>query len=505
MILASAGRLPSPVFDWHALAPDIVILATLVVILIADLVLPEREQWRTSSIAAIGMLAALVPVATLAYEGTDRVMFGGAYVVDDYALALKGFFIIATYVVVLLSVDYINEGDYYRGEFYFLLLVSTVGLSIMASARDLVTLFVALETISIPTFILATYRKHDRRSNEAGVKYYLIGVLSSAIMLYGMSLIFGQTGTTLLSGISAYVTNAGNQPLLTVAIFLSLVGFAFKVSAVPFHFWAPDTYEGAPTPVTAYLSVASKAGGFVALINIIYFGFYGQNGKAGDMWWPVLWVLAALSMTVGNLAALRQTNMVRMLAYSSVAQGGFMLVPFAAAGIAGAEGHPGVAATAMSAIVIYLLIYGAMNLGAFAVVIAIARRTKSAEISTYSGLFQTSPALAVLMTIFLASLAGIPPLAGWFAKFAMFRSIIDAQSGWATALAVIAAVNSVIAFFYYFRPIVQMWIRPPATEDRRPIAVPQPLFVAIGLMAIVVLVVGVYPQIFAKIGEVAFS
>ncbi len=505
MILASAARLPSPVFDWHALAPDIVLVATIVVILIADLLLPEREQWRTSSIAAIGLLAALVPIATLAYQGTDRVMFGGAYVVDDYALALKAFFIVATYVVVLLSVDYINEGDYYRGEFYFLLLVSTFGMSIMASSRDLISLFVALETISIPTFILATYRKHDRRSNEAGVKYYLIGVLSSALMLYGMSLIFGQTGTTLLSGISAYVTHAGNQPLLTVAIFLSLVGFAFKVSAVPFHFWAPDTYEGAPTPVTAYLSVASKAGGFVALINIIYFGFYGQNGKAGDMWWPVVWVLAALSMTIGNLGALRQTNMVRMLAYSSVAQGGFILVPFAAAGIAGAQGHPGVAAQAMSAVVVYLFIYGAMNLGAFAIVIAVARRTKSAEISTYSGLFQTSPVLAVLMTFFLASLAGIPPLAGWFAKFVMFRSIIDANTGWAIALAVIAAVNSVIAFFYYFRPVVRMWIHPPATEDRTPIVVPQPLLVAIGLMAAVVVIIGVYPQIFAKIGEVAFS
>ncbi len=505
MILASAARFPSPVFDWHALAPELVIVATLLVILIADLLLPERQQWRTSTIAAVGMLAALIPIATLAYDGTDRVLFGGAFVVDQYALALQGFFVVVTYIVVLLSVDYINEGDYYRGEFYFLLLVSTFGLAIMASARDLVTLFVALETISIPTFILATYRKHDRRSNEAGVKYYLIGVLSSALMLYGMSLIFGQTGTTLLSGISAYVTNAGNQPLLTVAIFLSLVGFAFKVSAVPFHFWAPDTYEGAPTPVTAYLSVASKAGGFVALINIIYFGFYGQNGKAGDMWWPVVWVLAALSMTVGNLAALRQTNMVRLLAYSSVAQGGFILVPFAAAGIAGAEGKPGVAAQAMSAVVVYLLIYGAMNLGAFAVVIAVARKTKSAEISSYSGLWQTAPVLAVVMTFFLASLAGIPPLAGWFAKFVMFRSIIDAGTGWAIALGVIAAVNSVIAFFYYFRPVVQMWIRPPATEDRTPYVIPQPLVVAIGLMAAVVVVIGVYPQIFAKIGEVAFS
>ncbi len=503
-MLAAATTLPNPVFDWHALAPDILLVATLIAVLVADLLLPEREAWRTSTIAALGLLASLVPVATLAYDGHDRVMFGGAYVVDNYALALKAFFIIATYITVLISVDYIGEGDYYKGEYYFLLLTSTFGLSIMASARDLITLFVALETISIPTFILATFRKHDRKSNEAGVKYYLIGVLSSALMLYGMSLIFGATGTTRLSEISAQLTNASDQPLLTVAIFLSLIGFAFKVSAVPFHFWAPDTYEGAPTPVTAFLSVASKAGGFVALINIVYFGLLGPNGSAADAWWPVLWILAAASMTVGNLVALRQTNIVRMLAYSSIAQGGFMLVPFAAAGIAAAEGHPGVAATSMSAVVIYLLIYGAMNLGAFAVVIAVARRTRSAEISSYGGLFQTSPGLAVMMTAFMASLAGVPPLAGWFAKFVMFRSIIDAGSGWAIALAVIAAVNSVIAFVYYFRVIVQMWIRPVATEDRTPILIPQPLAVAIGISAIIVIVVGIYPQLFAKVGEVAF-
>jgi len=385
-----------------------------------------------------------------------------------------------------------------------LLLVSIFGMLVMVSARDLITLFVALETISIPTFVLASWRKHDRRSNEAGVKYYLIGVLSTALMLYGMSLIYGVTGTTQLSGIAQYLNQHGADALVTVAIFLSLIGFAFKVSAVPFHFWAPDTYEGAPTPVTAFLSVASKAGGFVALINIIYFGFYLPSGRAADSWWPVLWVLAALSMTVGNLAALRQTNIVRMLAYSSVAQGGFMLVPFAAAGIAGANGETGVAAASMAAVVVYLLIYGAMNLGAFAVVIAVARRTRSAEISSYGGLFQTTPGLAVLMSLFMASLAGIPPLAGWFAKFVMFRSIVDAGTGWGIALAVIAAVNSVIAFFYYFRVVVQMWFRPVATEDRSPIVIPQALSVALGLTAIVVVVIGIYPQIFAKVGELSF-
>jgi NADH-quinone oxidoreductase subunit N len=502
--MIAAATLPAPVFDWHALAPELVVVGTIVVILIADLLLPERESWRTSTIAALGCLAALIPVATLAYSGDPRVMFGGTFVVDNYALALQGFFLVATYITILLGVDYINEGDYYRGEFYFLLLTSTFGMMIMASARDLITLFVALETISIPTFILAAYRKHDRRSNEAGVKYYLIGVLSSALMLYGMSLIFGEVGSTKLSDIGAFVDKAGNEPLLTVAMFLAIVGFAFKVSAVPFHFWAPDTYEGAPTPVTAFLSVASKAGGFVALINIIYFGFLQPNGHGTDKWWPLVWVLAALSMTLGNLAALRQTNMVRLLAYSSVAQGGFMLVPFAAAGIAAANGDLETARQSMSAVVIYLLIYGAMNLGAFAVVIAVARKTRSAEISSYSGLFMTTPVLAVLMTIFLASLAGIPPLAGWFAKFAMFRSIVDAGTGWGIALAVIAAINSVIAFFYYFRVVVQMWFRPVVSEDRTPIVLPQALAVAIGLTAMAVVIVGIYPQIVARIGDVAF-
>jgi NADH-quinone oxidoreductase subunit N len=494
----------NPVFDWHALAPDIVITATILVTLAACFVLPDRDAGQVSRIAAVGMLVSLIPIVTLAVDGTDRSMFGGAYVVDNYALALKAFFVIVTYVVILLSVDYIESGDYYRGEFYFLLLVSTLGLSVMTSARDLITIFVALETISIPTFILAAYRKHDRVSNEAGVKYYIIGVLSSALMLYGMSLIFGYSGSTLLSEISEFITSEGTKPLLGVAVFLTLVGFAFKVSAVPFHFWAPDTYEGAPTPVTAFLSVASKAGGFVALLNIIFFGFYGTNGVGADLWWPAVWILAAASMTLGNLGALRQTNIVRMLAYSSIAQGGFMLVPFAAAGIAAANGNLDVADSAFGAVIVYLLIYGAMNLGAFAVVIAVARRTRSAEIKTYDGLFQTSPGLSVMMTIFLASLAGVPPLAGWFAKFVMFSSALQVGSTWATILAVIAAVNSVIAFFYYANVIRAMWFNDPATEERSRITIPPALGGAIAITVVVTVIVGIYPQVFARVGELAF-
>ncbi|MCZ7527597.1 MAG: NADH-quinone oxidoreductase subunit N [Acidimicrobiia bacterium] len=439
------------------------------------------------------MLGALVPVFTLAADGADRSMFGGAYVVDNYALGFKGFFLVVAYLTLLLAVDYISEGDYYQGEFYFLLLTSVLGMTVMASARDLISIFVALETISIPTFVLAGWRKHDTRSNEAAIKYFVIGALSSAVMLYGMSLVFGLSGSTLLRDIAATIGEGDVPPLLAVGIFMTLVGFAFKVSAVPFHFWAPDTYEGAPTPVTAFLSVASKAGGFVAMLTLVMAAFYDRS----DLWQPVLWALAVATMFLGNLTALRQTNIVRMLAYSSIAQGGFILVPIAVAGESLTA-----RASAFEAVVVYLLIYGAMNLGAFAVVIAVARRTGSGEISSYAGLGRTAPALGLLMTAFLFSLAGIPPLAGWFAKFVMFRAVLDAGGSAAVTLGVIAAVNSVIAFFYYAGVVRQIWYREPVGEVR-PLAVPPALAAAIGLTAAAVVVIGVYPQLVARVGALA--
>jgi NADH-quinone oxidoreductase subunit N len=482
----------NPNVDFHALAPEIVLTATIVLVLIVDLFTDDRRL--PAQLAGFGVLGSLIPVLTLAVDGSRRSLFGGAFVVDNYSLVLTGFFLVAGYVSLLVSVDYIGEGDYYQGEYYVLLLTSLLGMVAMASARDLVSIFVALETITIPTFVLATWRKHDTRSNEAGLKYFLIGALSSAVMLYGMSIVFGLANSTVLVDINKYATGA-TPALFAVAVFLTLVGFAFKVSAVPFHFWAPDTYEGAPTPVTAFLSVASKAGGFVALLTIIRFGFF----PSGDSWQPVLWVLAAASMTLGNLAALRQTNIVRMLAYSSIAQGGFILVPLAVAG----DVHGN---SAWQAVVIYILIYGAMNLGAFAAVIAVARRTRSAEIADYSGLGTTSPAIAVLFTMFLFSLAGVPPLAGWFAKFVMFRAVFDANTTAAVVLGVIAAVNSVIAFFYYAGVARRFWFdAPPEPAAPAPSRLPVALGGALALMAAVVLVIGVYPQFFARLGELAFQ
>jgi NADH-quinone oxidoreductase subunit N len=480
-----------PEVDFHAFAPEIVLVAAIVVVLLVDLFTPEGSRGIVPQVAGIGLLAAMIPVLTLALDGVDRAMFGGAYTVDNFSLVLKALFLLAGYVVVLLSTNYIAEGDYAEGEYYFLLLASILGMTMMASSRDLVSIFVALELLSIPAYMLAGWRKQDLKGNEAGVKYYLMGVFASAVMLYGMSLLYGLAGSTLLTDIGAAVSGGSSRPFITLGIILVVVGFAFKVSAVPFHTWAPDTYEGAPTPITAFLAVSSKAAGFVALLQLILIAFIGRDDVVG----PLMWVLAALTMTVGNLIALRQTNIVRLLAYSGVAQAGFMLAPLAVVGT-----NPG---GALRAVVTYLLIYSAMNLGAFAVVLAVARKTRSAEISTWGGLFEYAPGLTVLMTVFLFSLAGIPPLGGWLAKFVVFQSLIqpDLTPGGVT-LAVVVGVNSVIALYYYANIAKEMWMKPVPDGDRTPVRIPVSLGAALALSVIVTVAFGV-SNLATRFGDLA--
>jgi NADH-quinone oxidoreductase subunit N len=498
------GEFVAPYVDLHAVAPELVLTGVLVVLLLVDLLTEEESKWATSTIASTGLLLALVPVLTLAVDGADRALFGGAFVVDNFALVLKGLFLLAGYVTVLISTNYIGEGDYAEGEYYFLLLSSILGMVVMASARDLVSIFIALELLSIPAYLLAGWRKRDLKGNEASLKYYLLGVFAAAVMLYGMSLVFGATGTTVLADIGAALQGSLTaEPAVTLGIVFVIVGFGFKVSAVPFHTWAPDTYEGAPTPVTAFLSVASKTAGFVALLQLVFIGFFGQDG----VWAPLLWVLAAITMTVGNLIALRQTNIVRLLAYSSVAQAGFILVPLAVAG-----SSPEAARSAFSAVVTYLVIYAAMNFGAFAVVIAVARKTRSGDIASYGGLFEYAPGLALLMAVFLFALAGIPPFGGWLAKFVVFRAVIDAGTPAATVLGVLVAVNSVIALFYYASIAREMFMRPVPDEDRTPIRVPGGLTAALTLTAVATVVFGVsnvatrfgdlsvFPQVLSALG-----
>ncbi|MDP2290093.1 MAG: NADH-quinone oxidoreductase subunit N [Actinomycetota bacterium] len=493
----------SPVVDFHALAPELVLAVGICLVILVDLFVPDHRRWVTGTLSGFVMLAALLPVVTLSVLGDDvrsALMDGelnqgitGRYVVDNFALVMKALFLLSGYVVVLLSANSIEEGGYNQGEFYTLLLSSVLGMVMIASSRDLVSLFVALEFLSIPAYMMAAWKKRDRKSNEAGVKYYLLGVFASAVMLYGMSLLYGLAGSTLLTDIAAAVQLDGDKVGVQVlGIVFVIIGFAFKISAVPFHTWAPDTYEGAPTPVTAFLSVASKAAGFVGLIVLVFIAF----PLAQDVYRPFMWVMAALTMTVGNLVALKQKNIVRMLAYSSISQGGFILMPLAVAFTNGNQG------ASLRAVMVYLIIYAATNLGAFAVIIAVSRKTNSGEISSFGGLFSYAPGLTVLMTIFLASLAGIPPLGGWYAKFGAFKAAVDAAGGWGYSIAVIGAVNAVIATAYYITVMREMWMKPVPDGDTTPIKVPASLQAALAICGVLTLVLGVLPGLIAKVGDI---
>ena len=490
-LFAAAAAWSSPTIDYHALAPEIVLGGGIVLLLLLDLFVSDAKKWMLTPVASFTLLAAFIPVLTLSLSDSGaRSMFDGRYMVDDFSLVLKGLFLLAGYVVVLLSADHMREGDYYQGEYWFLVLSSLLGMVMMASSRDLVSIFVALEFLSIPAYMMAAWRKRDPKSNEAGIKYYLLGVFASAVLLYGMSLLYGMANSTKLVDIAAYLTTEVTA-IRAVAVFFVIVGFAFKVSAVPFHTWAPDTYEGAPTPVTAFLSVASKAAGFVALVTVVFVAFPGSS----DVYQPVFWILSALTMSVGNFLALKQTNIVRMLAYSSVAQGGFILMPLAVAGDA--------SESAMRAVVTYLMVYAATNLGVFAVVMIVARKTRSGEIASYGGLFSYAPGVAVMMTVFMASLAGIPPMGGWFGKFAAFHSLVSAGNNWAYALGVIGGINSVIAFGYYGSILREMWMRPVPDGDTSPVRVQPALLVALGITGVATLLLGTFPGIAIHFGDIA--
>jgi len=491
-LLAQVAEWDAPVLDWHALAPELVLMIGINLILAVDLFIDESKKWMMATLTGFVLLGAFIPVATLAVIGDDvRSMFDGRYVVDEYALVLQGLFLLTGYVVVLLSQVELEEGGYYQGEFYLLLLVSVLGMVMMTSARDLVSIFVALELLSIPAYMMAAWKKRDPKSNEAGVKYYLLGVFASGVLLYGMSYLYGTTGSTKLTDIADALATDDLMAMQVVAVVFVIAGFGFKISAVPFHSWAPDTYEGAPTPVTAYLSVASKAAGFVALVTVLFVALHPADG----VYEPFIWVLAALTMTVGNVMALRQTNIVRMLAYSSVSQGGFILMPLAVIATGDA------AESALKAVVIYLLIYAFSNLGAFAVVIAVSRKTHSGEISSFGGLLGYAPGLAALMTIFMASLAGIPPLGIWIAKLQAFKTLLDAGGGAAYTLAIIAAVNTVIAAAYYMKVLREVWMRPAPDGDTTPIVTPQPIMAALVICAGGTIVLGILPGLVLRFAD----
>ncbi|MGH2731281.1 MAG: NADH-quinone oxidoreductase subunit N [Actinomycetota bacterium] len=481
-----AQALAQPSIDWHALAPELVLTSAASVVLIADLFLPKEAKWVAMPLAAAGLVGTLAAVVSLV--GEERVTLANSFVVNDFALLFKGLFCLIGLLVLAISFHFFRSGRYYQGEYYFLLLCSLLGGVVMASARDLVAVFIAIELISIPVFIMAGLRKGDAKSNESALKFFLFSVLSSAVMIYGMSLIYGATGETQLDAIRESIGNAGDDSIIVLSVFFVVVGFAFKISAVPFHFWAPDTYEGAPSPVAAFLSTASKIGGFVGLLVLMFVAF----PAVADNWRPIFALLATLTMTVGNLIALRQRHIIRLLAYSGIAQSGYVLVAFALID----PGDPETNRQAFESALIYLAIYGVMDAGAFGAAVAFARNKGSYFIDDYAGLWERNPALALLLAGFLVSLAGVPPMAGTWAKLFVFLAAIEAEVYW---LAAVMALNAVIAAWYYLAVVKRMFFDPPETDE--PVEVPYLLRAAMGAAALALFAAFVYPRIITELAE----
>jgi NADH-quinone oxidoreductase subunit N len=478
-----------PAVDYVALAPELILIAVICGVLLLDLFLPEDRKWTLMPASVMGVIATLLAVDNLVWSGGRRVTLGGMFVVDSFALLFKVVFCLAAILVFAISHDYLQEDEIHQGEYYTMLLCSLLGMLTIASSRDLIPIFVSLEMISLPAFILSGLRKSSLKSNEAALKFFLFSVLSTAVMLYGMSLIYGVTGTTNLAEISAFLAgHAVFKSIAILSIFFIVVGFGFKVSAFPFQWWVPDTYEGSPVPVAAFLSVASKTAGFVGLLQIMFLAF----GGLADFWRPFLAMVAVLTMTFGNLVALKQKHIIRLLAYSSIGQAGYILLPLGVASATNASVNHG----AFFATTTYLLIYAFMETGAFAVAIAHGRKS-GYQVTDFAGLFRRSPGLALAMTVFLFSLAGVPPFAGWAAKFFVFSAVINGGGGW---LAAVMAINTVIALFYYAAIVRQMFFEPSAVPSA-PFEIPLLLRAAIGVSALAVVVVGILPDIFGALAR----
>ena len=412
--------------------------------------------------------------------------------VDAFTVLFQVLFLGVAVVVLAISLRYFREGGFYQGEYYFLLLTAFLGCVLMPASRDLLMLFIALELVSAPGFLMAAFRKGDVKGNEGGIKFFIIGVLSTAVMLYGMSMIIGLTGATRLDAVAAGLAglDGAQRTLADASILFVVVGFAFKVSAVPFQFWAPDTYEGAPVPVAAFLAVASKAAGFAGLLQLMFVAFVGEYA----FWVPLFAVLSVLTMTLGNLVALQQTQVVRLLAYSGIGQAGYMLLPFA---LVSADTE--VNAAAFSAAVAYIVIYAVMNLGAFAVTTAVSRRHPRLLISDFTGLARTAPVLAVGMIACMVSLAGVPPTGGFWGKLLIFQAAIE-RGDIGVWLAVIMVINSVISIGYYF---AILRVIPQETDDVERLDTSWAVTTVVGLLAVGLVVIFILPNAVAHLGDVA--
>lgn len=455
------------------LSPELILLLVGFLVLSLDLVWRDAQKTWLPYVALAGLIGVFVAVSFL--WGKDAVNISGVFTTDLFALVFKLIAVVSAGIVVLSAVQFMRERSSYSGEFYALLLFATLAITLIASGTDLVLIYLSIELLSITSYILTGYLRDDPRSSEAAIKYFLYGAVASAAMLYGMSLLYGATGSTNLVEIATILGDKQSsfQDLIYLAVFLILVGFGFKIGAVPFHQWAPDAYEGAPTPFTAFLSVGPKAGGFAVLVRIFIVALpFFESGRV-----PLLAIISVLTMTLGNLVAIWQKNIKRMLAYSSIAQAGYVLLGIVATSSLG-----------MTSLIFYLIVYLFSNLGAFAIIITFSNSGGGDSVEDYAGLSQRSPGLALLMLLFLLSLAGIPPMAGFIGKFYLFAAIMKDGLIW---LMVVAVLNSVISLYYYLEIVRQMYILPPETEE--PVSVSSALSGALLIAVMGVLILGLYP------------
>jgi NADH-quinone oxidoreductase subunit N len=416
------------------------------VLLVVDLFIPKERKGWTAVLAAVGLAVALG--VTLAQAGREMTGFGGMVTLDGFSSFLSALFLGSGLLSIAIAYGYLKRMGLERGEFYSLMLFSISGMLLMAQASDLIVVFLALELLSIPLYVLSAFARPRADSEEAGIKYFLLGAFATGFVVYGIALVYGGTGATSLSAILAAIT-AGTftKYLLLIGAALILVGFSFKVAAVPFHMWTPDVYQGAPTPVTGFMAVGAKAAGFAALLRIFVTALPSLDVDLV----PVLWGLAALTMVVGNVIAISQTNIKRMLAYSSIAHAGYILMAFVS------YGKPAVAGNAVASALFYLVTYAITSFGAWSAVIALEKLDgKGLEIDDFSGLGKRKPALAIAMTIFMLSLTGMPPTLGLIGKFFLFRTAIE---GGFIGLAIIGVLTSLVSAYYYLRVVVVMWMR----------------------------------------------
>ncbi|MFH1646347.1 MAG: NADH-quinone oxidoreductase subunit N [Chloroflexota bacterium] len=475
------------------LIPEITLAVFAVLVILLDLGVRQKNVLRSVALAGL-IIAGGVTVAM--WGGSYPAQFSNMLAVDHFAMFFKLLFAGIAFLVILASADYVDKFARFQGEYYALILLSTLGMMLMAATADLISLYIALELTSISLYVLVGFLK-DRKSTEASLKYLLLGAIASAVLLYGMALVFGYTGQTQLGAIAQAIQSMPpsavmDSPALLMGIVMLIAGFGFKIAAVPFQMWVPDVYEGAPTPVTAYLSVGSKAAGF-AIILRVFFSAFGMPDWLSANWGMIFAVLAVISMIVGNVAAIPQANIKRMLGYSSIAQAGYLMVGLAAFGFAPASSVLG-----QSGILFFLTSYALTNLGAFIAIIAISNKINSDEIADFTGMFKRAPVLALALTFCLVSLIGMPPAAGFMAKFYIFSAA--AQNGllW---LVVIAAINSVISAYYYLRVVKVMWSGEAASREKVPSSGAPRL--ALFICCLGVLLLGVIPGLVMRLAEVA--